>query len=79
MRGEASVSPSAGEVDGYAASNQHYVRAFLGLAEPMLTFEDGFEVVRLVMAAYQSAEEGRTLDYPPPGLESFVPAVARGR
>ena len=36
------------------------------------------EVVRLRMAAYQSAEEGRTLDYPPPGIEAFVPAVAKG-
>ncbi|MDB6099765.1 MAG: hypothetical protein JWN58_2468, partial [Gammaproteobacteria bacterium] len=27
---------------------------------------------------YQSAELGKTLDYPPPGLESYVPAVARG-
>ena len=77
VRAEVSVSQSAGEVDGHAASNQHYVRAFLGLEEPLLTFEDGFEVVRLLMAAYQSAEEGRTLDYPPPGLETFVPAVAR--
>lgn len=79
VRGEVSVSASADEVDGCAASNQHYVRAFLGLDEPLLTFEDGFEVVRLVMAAYQSAEEGRTLDYPPPGLETFVPAVAQDR
>jgi hypothetical protein len=35
-------------------------------------------VVRLLMAAYQSAEQGRTLDFPPPGLDGFVPAVARG-
>jgi hypothetical protein len=30
------------------------------------------------MAAYQSAEERRTLDFPPPGLDRFVPAVAKG-
>jgi hypothetical protein len=30
------------------------------------------------MAAYMSAEQGRTLDYPPPGVDAFVPAVARG-
>jgi hypothetical protein len=34
--------------------------------------------VSLLMAAYQSAEQGKTLDYPPPGLDTFVPAVARG-
>jgi hypothetical protein len=30
------------------------------------------------MAAYQSAEQGRTLEFPPEGLDDFVPAVARG-
>ena len=30
------------------------------------------------MAAYRSAEEGRTLEYPPQGIEDFVPAVATG-
>jgi predicted dehydrogenase len=63
---------------GYEAEDRHFVRAFLGKEAPRLTFDDGLEVVRLLMAAYQSAEQGRTLDYPPPGLEGFVPAVARG-
>jgi len=30
------------------------------------------------MTAYMSAEQGRTLPFPPAGLDSFVPAVARG-
>jgi predicted dehydrogenase len=64
---------------GYEAENRHFVRAFLGLERPALTFDDGVDVVRLLMAAYQSAEQGRTLRFPPPGLEEFVPAVARGR
>ena len=63
---------------GYEAEDRHFVRAFLGLEQPRLTFADGFEVVQLLMAAYQSAEEGRTVEFPPAGLESFVPAVARG-
>ena len=63
---------------GYEAEDRHFVRALLGLEEPLLTFEDGLDTVRLLMTAYKSAEEGRTLDYPPPGLETFVPAVARG-
>lgn len=37
------------------------------------------DVVELLMAAYQSAEQERTLAFPPEGLETFVPAVARGR
>ena len=64
---------------GYEAEDRHFVRAFLGKEEPQLTFDDGLEVVRLLMTAYQSAEQGRTLAYPPPGLDDFVPAVAQGK
>ncbi len=45
----------------------------------MLTFEDGVEVMQLLMAAYMSAEKGRTLDFPPRGLDGFSPEVARGK
>jgi predicted dehydrogenase len=63
---------------GYEAENRHFVRVFLGLEEPLLTWDDGLDVVRILMTAYQSAEQGRTLKFPPNGLDSFVPAVARG-
>lgn len=63
---------------GYEAEDRHFVRCFLGKEAPRLTFDDGLEVVQLLMAAYQSAEERRTLDFPPAGLETFVPQVARG-
>ena len=62
---------------GYEAEDRHFVRAFLGKEPPSLTFEDGLEVVKILMTAYMSAEQGRTLSYPPRGLEKFVPAVAR--
>jgi hypothetical protein len=51
---------------------------FLGKEEPRLTFDDGLEVVQVLMTAYQSAEQGKTLEFPPPGLQTFSPAVARG-
>jgi predicted dehydrogenase len=63
---------------GYEAENRHFVRAFLGREAPRLTFDDGLEVVKLLMTAYQSAELERTLPFPPEGLEAFVPAVAQG-
>jgi predicted dehydrogenase len=72
------VVPEEAVTYGYQAEDRHFARAFLGLETPRLTFEDGFEVVRLLMTAYRSAEEGRTLEFPPEGLEGFVPAVARG-
>lgn len=62
---------------GYEAENRHFVDVFLGREKPALTFYDGLEVVKLLMAAYQSAEERRTLDLPVNGLEDFRPAVAR--
>ena len=43
-----------------------------------VTFDDGLEVVKVLMTAYMSAEQGRTLDFPPAGLDTFVPAVAKG-
>ncbi|MEK6689125.1 MAG: Gfo/Idh/MocA family oxidoreductase, partial [Gemmatimonadota bacterium] len=63
---------------GYEAENRHFVRAFLGKEKPRLTLDDGLEVVRMLMTAYQSAEQGRTLTFPPRGLDNFVPDVARG-
>ena len=63
---------------GYEAEDRHFCRVFQGKEEPLLTFDDGIEVVQMLMTAYQSAEQGKTLDFPPKGLEKFVPAVARG-
>jgi predicted dehydrogenase len=64
---------------GYENEDRHFVRVFLGKEKPLLTFDDGLEVVKLLMAAYQSAEQRKTLNFPPRGLDKFVPAVARGK
>jgi len=63
---------------GYTAEDRHFVRVFLGRENPLLTFDDGVDVVRVLMTAYASAEQGRTLRFPPPGLDEFVPQVAKG-
>ena len=63
---------------GYTGEDRHFVRVFLGKEAPLLTWDDGLEVVKVLMAAYQSAEEGKTLEFPPRGLDGFVPAVAKG-
>ncbi len=63
---------------GYTGEDRHFVRAFLRKEKPRLTFDDGVEVVKMLMAAYQSAEAGRTVSFPPKGIEDFVPAVAKG-
>jgi predicted dehydrogenase len=63
---------------GYEAEDRHFVRAFLSGETPMLTFDDGVEVVKTLMAAYMSAEQGRTVSFPPAELSRFAPAVASG-
>jgi predicted dehydrogenase len=63
---------------GYEAEDRHFVRCFLGKETPLLTLDDGLEVVQMLMTAYKSAEEGKTLDFPPRGIDKFMPAVARG-
>src|SRR6267154_37431 len=62
---------------GYENEDRHFVRVFLGKEKPLLTFDDGLEVVKLLMTAYQSAEQGQTVPFAGRGIESFVPAVAR--
>jgi predicted dehydrogenase len=63
---------------GYEAENRHFVRHFLEGAQPELDFEAGLQVTELLMAAYMSAEQERVVEWRPPDLDSFVPAVARG-
>ena len=63
---------------GYEAEDRHFVRVFLGKEEPRLDFDDGVEVVKMLMTAYQSAEQGKTLSFPPKGIDQFVPQVAQG-
>jgi predicted dehydrogenase len=63
---------------GYTNEDRHFVRAFLGEEKPLLDFGDGLEVVQLLMTAYQSAEQGKTIAFPPRGLDTFVPQVAKG-
>ena len=75
------IVPAEASAYGYAAENRHMVQAFNAGRSPELTFADGLDVVRILMAAYRSAETDRTVvmaDLDDAELESFVPAVARG-
>ncbi len=63
---------------GYTAENRHMIQSFLDGRRPDENFTDGVAVAELLMTAYMSAERDRTIPFPPPGLETFVPAVARG-
>jgi Predicted dehydrogenases and related proteins len=63
-------------VYGYSAENRHMARAFLSGEKPMLTFDDGLEVVKILMAAYMSAEQGRTLEF---RRRVWIPSFQRGK
>jgi len=63
---------------GYVGENRHMVGCFLEGRRPDENFDDGVNVAELLMTAYMSAEQGRTVEFPPAGLDEFVPAVARG-
>jgi predicted dehydrogenase len=63
---------------GYEAEDRHMVQCFRRGKKPSLTFADGVETVKMLMTAYQSAEQGRTLSFPARGLDRFVPKVAKG-
>jgi len=63
---------------GYIAENRHMVQSFLAGKRPEENFSDGVNVTELLMTAYMSAEKSVTIPFPPPGLDTFVPAVAQG-
>ena len=63
---------------GYEAQNRYFVQCFLEGKQPEESFYDGLEVTELLMTAYASAEQERTLDFKPEGLETYMPLVARG-
>lgn len=72
------VVPDEAATYGYVNEDRHFVRVFLGKEEPLLTWDDGLEVMEILMTAYMSAEQGKTLAFRPRGLDAFMPQVAKG-
>jgi predicted dehydrogenase len=63
---------------GYESQNRYFVQCFLAGKQPEESFYDGLEVTELLMTAYMSAEQERTIEFKPEGLDSFIPLVAQG-
>jgi predicted dehydrogenase len=63
---------------GYESQNRYFVQCFLEGTQPDESFYDGREVTDLLMTAYMSAEQERTIEFRPDGLETYQPLVARG-
>ena len=76
--GEMPIVSSEADTYGYTDENRHMVESFLAGIRPMENFSDGVNVTELLMTAYMSAENNKTIIFPPPGLDEFIPAVAKG-
>jgi predicted dehydrogenase len=59
---------------GFPQEMQHFADCVLGKAAPIETGEDGREVLKIICAAYQSAAEGRKIEWPyePPPFEKPI-------
>ncbi len=77
--GEMPVVSNEADTYGYTAENRHMVESFIAGERPKENFSDGVAVTELLMTAYMSAEKDKTILFPPPGLDEFVPAVAKGQ
>jgi predicted dehydrogenase len=63
---------------GYESQNRYMVQCFLDGKQPEESFHDGLEITELLMTSYMSAEQERTIQFKPDGLDNFVPLVAQG-
>lgn len=63
---------------GYESQDRYFVQCFLDGKQPEESFHDGLEITELLMTAYMSAEQERTINFRPEGLETYVPLVAQG-
>jgi len=59
---------------GFPQEMQHFVNCVAGRETPIATGEDGREVIKIIYAAYQSAGEGRKIEWPyqPPQVEKPI-------
>ena len=63
---------------GYEAENRYFTNCFLDGIQPEINVYDGLECTQLLMTAYQSAEQEKTIAFNPKKIEKFIPAVAKG-
>jgi predicted dehydrogenase len=65
---------------GFPQEMQHFTNCVLGKETLMESGEDGREVLKIIYAAYQSAGEGRRIDFPyePPTVKKPIDLWKRG-
>ena len=77
-QGAIPVVPDETAAYGYLEQNTHVVESFRAGESAREDVHDGLEVVRLCMASYKAAEEGRRVEFDDIDLEGYVPEPARG-
>jgi len=65
-------------VYGYTEEDRHMVASFLNGVMPAETWKDGLLVTQLLMTAYKSSEQRRTLPFEPDAVADYMPTVAKG-
>jgi predicted dehydrogenase len=82
-RGLLAVQYNEPDLYGYTDENEEAAAAFLEGRDGMLTWDYGLEIVKLVMAAYMSAERQKVIDLTDPAiqeeLETYIPLIQQGR
>ena len=82
-RGLLAVQYNEADLYGYTDENENAADAFLNNKDGFLSWEYGLEITRLVMAAYMSAEQKKTIDLTDPviqkDLSTFIPLIQQGR
>ena len=82
-QGLLAIQPNEPDLYGYTDENLDALGAFRDGRPALLDFHYGLEIVRLTMAAYLSAEEGRVVDLADPAtrdrLDDYVPRIQQGR
>ena len=82
-RGLLAVQPNESDLYGYTDENEDAVKSFNNGENGFLSWEYGLEIVKLVMAAYMSAERCKSIDLTDPTiqkeLETYVPLIQQGK
>jgi len=77
------VQPNEPDLLGYTDENDDAIAAFSTGRPPLLDWDYGLKILRLVMAGYLSAERRRTIDLADPAtdreLDFYVPLIQQGR
>ena len=82
-RGLLTVQANEADLYGYTDENRDAAAAFAQGQDALLNFDFGFEITRLVLASYMSAEKKKTIDLTDAKtlaeLEDYVPLIQQGR